>query len=96
MMVNPNTNEVNQEQQRTLTFDIVLSWLSHQHFSPTPPSENHRQVRTVVRSTDDICDDLADMADLDPNDVAAIMLRCGYKLHFPKTGKHGWLLYQAV
>lgn len=90
-----NLNEVNQEQQGTLTWNIVLAWLNNQGFAPTPPLDIENG-RTVVRSTDDICDDLADIADLDPNDVAAIMLGCGYKLLFPKTGKHGWLLYQHL
>ena len=93
MNEDPNLNDVNQEQQSALTRKIVLAWLNNQGFAPEAP-ENSEGGRTVVRSTDDICDDLADIADLDPNDVAGIMLRCGYKLHFPKTGKHGWLLYR--
>ena len=58
---------------------------------PAPPPYNEGD-RTVVRSTDDICNELAPICDLDPNDVAEIMLRKGFTLTFPRSGKLGWML----
>ena len=51
---------------------------------------------TIVRSSDDICNELAPICDLDPNDVAEVLLKRGFKLTFPSSGllgcKLGWVL----
>ncbi|MBR5640456.1 MAG: hypothetical protein IKW83_12165 [Muribaculaceae bacterium] len=87
-----NLNEAKKEEAFGLTERIVRSWIDAQGLSPAPP-ENIAAGRTMVRSTDNICDELADIADLDPNDVASVMLRMGFNLTFPNNGRHGWVMY---
>ncbi len=79
-------------EETNLTMAVVTAWLTSQGF--TPPPEAMASGETVVRSTDNICDELADIADLDPNEVAAVMLEKGFALTFPKSGRHGWVLYR--
>lgn len=83
--------ELNEERTVNLTEAVVTAWLKSQGFAPLSPTFQALD-SAVVRSTDNICDDLADICDLDPNDVAEVMLKLGYSLTFPRTGRHGWVL----
>lgn len=46
---------------------------------------------TVV-TTDDIIAALADMAELEQNDVNNILVACGYSPGYTDTGSFGWLM----
>ena len=55
------------------------------------PGEGPTETRWILRSSQEIQLELADMADLELNDVATAMLYLGYRTA-PAVGKTGWLL----
>lgn len=87
----PTAKEMEHESRVGLTEAVLTAYLTSNGYTPCNPPYNAGD-RTVVRSTDDICDELAPICDLDPNDVAEIMLRKGFTLTFPRSGKLGWQL----
>ena len=52
------------------------------------PDDEHRSLRT----TDAILRDLDDMVELNPNDIAEVMLARGFRLVFLANGRHGWAM----
>lgn len=52
------------------------------------PDDEHRSLRT----TDAILRDLDDMVELNPNDIAEVMLDRGFRLVFLSNGRHGWAM----
>ena len=48
----------------------------------------------VIIQTTDIINELADMADLDPGEVNAVMIRQGYRPGRNNSGSFGWLMRQ--
>lgn len=87
----PTAKEMEHEASVNLTEAVLTAYLTSNGYSPCDPPCKAGD-GTVVRSTDDICDELAPICDLDPNDVAEIMLRKGFTLTFPRSGKLGWQL----
>lgn len=45
-----------------------------------------------IKSTDEIINDLATMAEMEPNPVADVLASLGFRSHHPADGRHGWLL----
>ncbi|MDE6267328.1 MAG: hypothetical protein K2M07_08280 [Muribaculaceae bacterium] len=45
-----------------------------------------------LKTTDDIINDLSSMCELEPNDVAALLVRTGFKTYHDADGRHGWML----
>lgn len=45
-----------------------------------------------IKSTDEIINDLASMADLEPNPVADTIASMGFRSYHSGTGQHGWLM----
>ena len=87
----PTAKEMEAESRLNLTESVLKAYLESNGFVPGDPPLNATD-GTIVRSSDDICDELAPICDLDPNDVAEIMLRKGFTLTFPRSGKLGWQL----
>ena len=94
----PTAKEMEAEARLNLTESVLKAYLESNGFTPCDPhidSEN----RTVVCSSDDICNELASICDLDPNDVAETLLKRGFKLTFPASGLHGcklgWVLCRS-
>lgn len=48
----------------------------------------------VIITTADIINELADMADLDPHEVNAVLIREGYRPGRNNSGSFGWLMRQ--
>lgn len=48
----------------------------------------------IIQTTADIINDLADMADLDPDEVNAVLNRQGYRPGRNNSGSFGWLMRQ--
>lgn len=46
----------------------------------------------IIQTTDDIINDLADMADLDHDEVNAVLIREGYRPGRNNSGSFGWLM----
>ncbi|WP_407404367.1 hypothetical protein [Sodaliphilus sp.] len=55
------------------------------------PDDDNRSLRT----TDAILRDLDDMVELNPNDIAEVMLDRGFRLVFLSNGRHGWAMRQG-
>lgn len=69
-----------------------LSLIVAQYLVNYEPAENPNDMGTVIRSTEEIITDLADMADLNANAVAGTMLEMGYMAVFLRDGRHGWAM----
>ncbi len=69
-----------------------LALIVAQYLSNYEPAENPNDMGTVIRSTEEIITDLADMADLNANTVASVMLDKGYSVVFLRDGRHGWAM----
>ncbi len=48
----------------------------------------------IIQTTADIINDLADMADLDPDELNAVLIRRGYRPGRNNSGSFGWLMRQ--
>lgn len=48
----------------------------------------------IIQTTADIINELADMADLDPDEVNAVMIRQGYRPGRNNSGSFGWMMRQ--
>lgn len=48
----------------------------------------------AIMTTADIINDLADMADLDPDEVNAVMIREGFRPGRNNSGSFGWMMRQ--
>ena len=48
----------------------------------------------IIQTTADIINDLADMADLNPDEVNAVLIRRGYHPGRNNSGSFGWLMRQ--
>lgn len=69
-----------------------LALIVAQYLANYDPAENPNDMGTVIRSTEEIITDLADMADLNANVVANVMLDKGYSVVFLRDGRHGWAM----
>ena len=72
--------------------EVSLQNLVEQYLQEWEPAAALTDEGAVVRTTDDILRDLADMADLEPNDVAMTMLSLGFRSAYYSDGRHGWLM----
>ena len=69
-----------------------LALIVAQFLANYEPAENPDDMGVVIRSTEEIITDLADMADLNANVVANVMLDMGYTVVFLRDGRHGWAM----
>lgn len=69
-----------------------LALIVAQFLANYEPAENPDDMGVVIRSTEEIITDLADMADLNANVVANVMLEKGYMVVFLRDGRHGWAM----
>lgn len=69
-----------------------LALIVAQYLANYEPAEDPNDIGIVIRSTDEIITDLADMADLSANVVANTMLNMGYTVVFLRDGRHGWAM----
>lgn len=69
-----------------------LALIVAQYLVNYEPAENPNDMGMVIRSTEEIITDLADMADLNANVVANVMLDMGYTVVFLRDGRHGWAM----
>lgn len=69
-----------------------LALIVSQYLANYEPAENPNDMGMVIRSTEEIITDLADMADLNANVVANVMLDMGYTVVFLRDGRHGWAM----
>ena len=94
----PTAKELESEKNLNLTESVLTAYLESNGFVPGDPPLNATD-GTIVRSSDDICNELASICDLDPNDVAEVLLKRGFKLTFPGSGllgcKLGWVLCRS-
>ena len=72
-----------------------LSLIVAQYLANYSPIDDPNDIDgCIIRSTEEIISDLADMADLNANAVAKAMLDMGYIAVFLRDGRHGWALKQ--
>lgn len=69
-----------------------LALIVAQYLANYSPAEEPDDKGVVIRSTEEIITDLADMADLNANVVANVMLDMGYTVVFLRDGRHGWAM----
>lgn len=69
-----------------------LALIVAQYLANYEPAENPDDMGVVIRTTEEIITDLADMADLNANVVANVMLDKGYTVVFLRDGRHGWAM----
>lgn len=69
-----------------------LALVVAQYLANYEPAEEPDDAGAVIRSTEEIITDLADMAELGANEVANTMLDMGYTVVFLRDGRHGWAM----
>lgn len=69
-----------------------LALIVAQYLADYVPADEPADSRIVIRSTEEIITELADMADLNANVVANVMLDMGYTVVFMRDGRHGWAM----
>lgn len=69
-----------------------LALIVAQYLANYTPADDHTEIGVIIRSTEEIITDLADMADLTSNVVANTMLNMGYTVVFLRDGRHGWAM----
>lgn len=69
-----------------------LALIVAQYLVNYEPADDLLDHRVIIRSTEDIISNLADMADLTANVVANTMLNMGYTVVFLHDGRHGWAM----
>ena len=47
---------------------------------------------TLLRTSQDIVDELSDMVDIDTCSLASIMAQLGFRVHYDPDGPHGWMM----
>lgn len=72
--------------------NMGLDHIVTQYLANYKPAEDPYGMDTVIRSTEEIITDLADMADLNANTVVKVMLKMGYVVVFLRDGRHGWAM----
>lgn len=86
----PEVQKVEDSPSQDTNTIIIEEYLKQ--FDP-PPQEAFGQ-GVMIRTTADIINDLADMADLDPDEVNAVLIRRGYRPGRNNSGSFGWLMRQ--
>lgn len=71
-----------------------LALIIAQYLTNYEPTEDTNDMGILIRSTEEIRTDLADMAELQANEVANAMLDMGYSVVFLRDGRHGWAMKQ--
>ena len=88
------TTPQHQEGRRAPEFAPVIAGYLAGIYAPMDwrrPGEGPTETRWILRSSQEIQLELADMADLELNDVATAMLYLGYRTATAE-GKTGWLM----
>lgn len=47
---------------------------------------------TILKTSQEIADELEDMVDIDTCSVASIMSQLGFRVHYDDAGPHGWMM----
>lgn len=47
---------------------------------------------TILKTSQEIADDLEDMVDIDTRTVASIMSQLGFRAYYDAAGPHGWMM----
>ena len=68
------------------------SWLVAQALQGYEPAPADARGGFLLRTTDAIVAMLADMYELETNDVAEAMLALGYRMIYEPSGRHGWAM----
>ena len=69
-----------------------LSAIIRQYLRRFTPAESIDEPGVQIRTTDSILNELSDIADFEPNEIASFMLRAGYVTDYSPDGRHGWLM----
>lgn len=69
-----------------------LSAIIQQYLRRFVPAESISESGVQIRTTDSILNELSDIADFEPNEIASFMLRAGYVTDYSPDGRHGWLM----
>lgn len=69
-----------------------LALIVAQYLANYTPADDPTEIDVIIRSTEEIITDLADMADLTSNVVANTMLDMGYTVVSLRDGRHGWAM----
>jgi hypothetical protein len=69
-----------------------LSVIIQQYLRRFTPAESIDEPGVQIRTTDSILNELSDIADFEPNEIASFMLRAGYVTDYSPDGRHGWLM----
>ena len=72
-----------------------LSAIIQQYLRRFTPAESIDEPGVQIRTTDSILNELSDIADFEPNEIASFMLRAGYVTDYSPDGRHGWLMRSA-
>lgn len=81
-------NDIEDAELPTPANVIILS----QYMAQWMPTDNIRDRGVELKTTDDIINDLSAMCDLEPNDVATLLVNSGFKTYHDADGRHGWML----
>ena len=87
-MNNNNTENINGDKAAPMDANFILITNFLRGYVPTA---EYGPGVTVV-TTDEIIAALADMAELEQNDVNNILVACGYSPGYNDTGSFGWLM----
>lgn len=77
-----------EEQQQTPAAVVILA----QYMGQFAMTDDIRTPGVELKTTDDIINDLSAMCDLEPNDVATLLINTGFKTYHDADGRHGWML----
>ena len=47
---------------------------------------------TILKTSQEIADELEDMVDIDTYTLASIMAQLGFRVHYDADGPHGWMM----
>lgn len=82
----PEDNETNENTGPSIN-EIILE----EYLTRYSPAESYSQ-GVMIQTTADIIAELSDMADLDPDEVNAILIRHEYRPGRNNSGSFGWLM----
>lgn len=82
--------ELTNEQPKVAGQD--LSAIIQQYLRRFTSAESIDEPGVQIRTTDSILNELSDIADFEPNEIASFMLRAGYVTDYSPDGRHGWLM----
>ena len=86
--MNTEENNIKQIRPQMPAAVIILA----QYMAQFMMTDSIRTPGVELKTTDDIINDLSSMCELEPNDVATLLVNSGFKTYHDADGRHGWML----